>query len=537
VVPVSRLSGVGTVVVAILMVTSVSFAFVGTSGTASAATKKADVVFVFDKTGSMDEEAAALKDEIKSVAADLESKGIDTRYALIEYESASNTDVTDFSDEVSGTQAFTGDTAELEDALAGFTTGGGTEDASPAIRTALGLDYRDDAKKVIVVLTDEDDDGYTDENGDGQADVVDAVNEAGACLLSVSPDEVDTDPPDQLKTYSEQVDCGDWSDILSESFSTVVQDLITFIDETVSEGTEDDSVPSPRFEVVERSVNETELYTDETANVTYVVENVGSADGIYHAFLYDNDRSLASERVEIETGERHTFHWEVSWATEGKRDLRTKDRYIARVDVSERPTPTLDPADVEVLDASVDRSHVVAGERYEVGAEIRNDATSVGKAPVVYARNGTEVANHSIELAGGERAEDSATVTASAPTTPGNVSWAVNGVSADNVTVLDPNATESGVIDVYATKSTVAPNESYEVVPVVYNGGTSSQVFYVSLTRAGETTPTVKQVTVAPGETAELAFAVVAPDSAGTDGWVVNGETGPSVTVTNATAS
>ena len=537
-IPTNRGSGIGTLVLAILVVTSVSVAFAGVSGGTLAETKKADVVFVFDKTGSMDDEAAALKDEIKSVAADLESRGIDARYALIEYEDASTTEIIDFDPESDGTQAFTSDTAALAGALEEFTTGGGTEDASNAIDEALGLDTRDDAKQIVVVLTDEDDDGYTDQNEDGEADIVDKVNEAGACLLAVSPDEVDTDPADQLKTYSNLVECGDWSDILSESFSTVVQDLVTFIDESVDEVTESEeteSVPSPRFVVDERSIESAELYTNETANVTYEVRNVGSADGQYHAVLYDNDRVLASERVTLHSGENHTFRWQVSWATVGKRDLSTQERYIERVDVVERPTPPLDPADVELVDASTVRSKVLPGETYEVTASVRNNGTTEGKTPVAFAADETEQGNDSVTIQAGETVDATYTATAGSPTAPGNVSWTVNGVHADNVTVLDPNETESGIVDVYTTREIVSTGETYEVVPVLYNGGATEQYFVVTFSRVNETGVTMMYVSVAPGETLELPHSVSAPETVGTDQWVVSGATAPTVTVTNAT--
>jgi len=537
-IPTNRGSGIGTLVLAILVVTSVSVAFAGVSGGTLAETKKADVVFVFDKTGSMDDEAAALKDEIKSVAADLESRGIDARYALIEYEDASTTEIIDFDPESDGTQAFTSDTAALAGALEEFTTGGGTEDASNAIDEALGLDTRDDAKQIVVVLTDEDDDGYTDQNEDGEADIVDKVNEAGACLLAVSPDEVDTDPADQLKTYSNLVECGDWSDILSESFSTVVQDLVTFIDESVDEVTESEeteSVPSPRFVVDERSIESAELYTNETANVTYEVRNVGSADGQYHAVLYDNDRVLASERVTLHSGENHTFRWQVSWATVGKRDLSTQERYIERVDVVERPTPPLDPADVELVDASTVRSKVLPGETYEVTASVRNNGTTEGKTPVAFAADETEQGNDSVTIQAGETVDATYTATAGSPTAPGNVSWTVNGVHADNVTVLDPNETESGIVDVYTTREIVSTGETYEVVPVLYNGGATEQYFVVTFSRVNETGVTMMYVSVAPGEKLELPHSVSAPETVGTDQWVVSGATAPTVTVTNAT--
>lgn len=536
--PTNRWSDVGTLVVTMLVVTSVIGASVGVSGATLAPTEKADVVFVFDKTGSMDDEAAALKDEIRSVAADLESRGIDTRYALIEYEDASSTEIIDFDTETDGTQAFTSDTGALEGALDDFNTAGGTEDASNAIDLALGLDYREDAKQIIVVLTDEDDDGYTDSNEDGEADIVSDVNDAGACLLAVSPDEEDTNPADQLKTYSNLVECGDWSDILSESFSTVVQDLVTFIDESVDEGSEEEErrvVASPRFVVDERSIDEPELYTNETANVTYVVRNAGSGDGQYHALLYDNDGVLASERVHLDPGENHTFRWQVSWATDGQRDLRTNERYIDRVDVSERPTPTLDAAAVEIVDGSVVRSKVIPGEKYDVVTHIRNNGTTEGKTSVAFAADGTELGNDTVTLQAGETVEQTYTATAGSPTAPGNVSWAVNGVHADNVTVLDPNETESGIVDLYTTTETVSTGETYDVVPVLYNGGATEQYFVVAFSRVNETGAAMMYVSVAPGETLELPHSVSAPGAVGSDQWVVNGVPAPAVTVTNAT--
>lgn len=488
-------------VVASLLVASVAFA-----GPVAAQSSQADVVFVFDKTGSMDTQAAALKEEVENVAAELDAAGIDARYGLITYESRSNTEIV---------QPLTGDTTALEEGL-GFSTEGGTENASNGILMALDdMEYRSDAQKIVVVITDEDDDGTS-----AKETAIQRLDEEGACLVSVSPD---NDDDDELKTMAQEVDCGEWTDVDSESFTTVVTDLVNVIKEETDPVT---AAASPDFEVVEKSLEKSTVYTDETFTATVVVENTGDAGGTYRALVSDGIEILHSERETIGPGERHTFTTDISYAETGEYRVKINYRTLDYVTVVDR---SLGDDEIEVTGGSVPRSTVGTGESYTVTATVENVGDYSGYATVPFAsgEDGTNstapVANRTLELAPGESRTVEYRATAPENGSGSELSWTAAGQPLGNVSVV--SADQVGVVDAYANATSVAPGESYEVTGVIYNPDDEAHLYTVAVGDEAGEPDAFRMVEVGPGESVHASWTVEAPSEAGegTETWWFNG--------------
>lgn len=514
-----------TTVVALLVTTAV----LGTAlGPAAAATKKADIVFVFDKTGSMDEQAAALKDEIENVTAEMDAAGIDARYALVTYEGADNTEVR---------LQLISDTQALEDEL-GFSTEGGTENVSHGIQVGLDLDFREDAKKIVVVITDEDDDG----SDDSRARTIDRLNAESACLVSVSPEFYLGSVDDELKTMAEQVDCGRWTDIESGSFTDVVTDVVDIIEEVTGDAP---AGVGANFEVTEATAEETTAYLGETVNVRFTVENTGGSSGEYDALLTTMGEIHYTDEAEIGVGESRTFTATVSFDELGTHNLRLNHRAFATVTVERPPPAPLGAADVELVDAHVTRSTVLAGESYDVVSVVENVGNGPGQVSVAFAddvsTNGTSngSSTETVVLDSGETAEVRHTATHGAATT--THAWSVsaagsNATHAGNVTVLSADDAESGVVDAFTAPRTVETGETYDVTAVVHNAADEEQLFVVTFAAQDGVSET-KMLWVDAGDTVEFAASYTASGGAGTVDWTVNGVPTAVIVTGNGTAA
>lgn len=107
---------------------------------------KVDIVFVFDVTGSMGEQIQDMQDNTIDFANDLENEGLDARYALVTFRDSNGV-----------RQGFTGEASEFKDAVDTMTAAGGgdgPEDSFDAIMTGGKLNFRDDAERVVVHVTD-----------------------------------------------------------------------------------------------------------------------------------------------------------------------------------------------------------------------------------------------------------------------------------------------------------------------------------------------------------------------------------------------
>jgi predicted ribosomally synthesized peptide with SipW-like signal peptide len=185
----------------------------------------ADIAFLLDRSGSMGQERNFLENEIQNVATQLEASGVDAQFGLVPYEDGTSSDG-------SGCTTFVA-TDITDDPTAldfSYSTCGGNEDASEAIQFAnANLSWRSGAKKIFVVITDEDDDGTSSQ----RTDALDLIDNEDACLLAVSPD---ADGPSQLKTMASQVECGEWVRITEGLSQGNITALVEFVGDVV--GTE-----------------------------------------------------------------------------------------------------------------------------------------------------------------------------------------------------------------------------------------------------------------------------------------------------------
>lgn len=152
--------------------TTLTFLFLSISS--HAAIVKSDFVFMIDATGSMAGEIAGVKNGFSQFVSNLDSEGIDARYSIILFGGAPEL-VLDF----------TGNASDAQDAFDNITIGANPgfqnnhnlnpEAGLEAVRIALGeasnntlvrdnvggsggLSYRNDARKNLILVTDEDSD-------------------------------------------------------------------------------------------------------------------------------------------------------------------------------------------------------------------------------------------------------------------------------------------------------------------------------------------------------------------------------------------
>lgn len=116
---------------------------------------KLDLAIVFDDSGSLEDEIADLKANVKNLTTSISRSQIDCRYALIS-----------FKDTVTVRQEWTADPGVIQRAVEELSAGGG-DDAPEAdldaVETALQMGFRPDAQAMILDITDE----RTHYRGDG----------------------------------------------------------------------------------------------------------------------------------------------------------------------------------------------------------------------------------------------------------------------------------------------------------------------------------------------------------------------------------
>lgn len=141
-----------------LLSVAIASAFIGVSASANAAIL-ADVVWVIDTSGSMGGDITQVKQRILEFNTAMTNNGIDANYGLVEFGGNSGNGST------SGTATlFQNITDYTTFVLAGnpfsktSASGGGNEDGSLALQTAMGATFRANTVRNFILVTDEDDD-------------------------------------------------------------------------------------------------------------------------------------------------------------------------------------------------------------------------------------------------------------------------------------------------------------------------------------------------------------------------------------------
>jgi hypothetical protein len=122
----------------------------------------ADIVFLIDASGSMDEEIAAVRNNAAGFAAALAASGIDYRLGLVQFGNGTGSNPGLFDN-----GNLTADVDRFRNLVATLRADGGYEPGMLALRQAIqGFNFRPGAQKVFILITDEDSDA---ENGDNSA--------------------------------------------------------------------------------------------------------------------------------------------------------------------------------------------------------------------------------------------------------------------------------------------------------------------------------------------------------------------------------
>ncbi|MDZ7723847.1 MAG: PKD domain-containing protein [candidate division KSB1 bacterium] len=171
---------------------------------------KADIVFVFDITGSLDDEWNALKNRSLAFADSIAARGMDYRLGLVT-----------FKDEITSIHDFTTDALEFKTWVDGLDPSGGgdsKENALKGLEAAAELSYRAVAQRIAVLITDAD---YHEagESGDGithftTETMISHLNARNILCNVVGPDEP------QFEKLAEQT--GGYFYKLSQGFNNIL---------------------------------------------------------------------------------------------------------------------------------------------------------------------------------------------------------------------------------------------------------------------------------------------------------------------------
>jgi PGF-CTERM protein len=202
-------------------ITSVNF-----TGSNASSSQPVDVVFVFDDTGSMDEEIDGMQRAVKNFTDQVDERR-DARFALVS-----------FKDDVETDAGYTDNATELKTAVDALVADGGddrAEDNLDALNTGIELPTRPNAQKVLIDITD----APTHYRGDGDGfsnwtmpEIETKIESQGYTYIAVSPDvsvSGPTEPDDDNKKKLAENTNGLFIDIAeastAEDFSEVIDEI------------------------------------------------------------------------------------------------------------------------------------------------------------------------------------------------------------------------------------------------------------------------------------------------------------------------
>ncbi|MDA3882418.1 MAG: T9SS type A sorting domain-containing protein [Bacteroidales bacterium] len=185
-----------------------------------------DIVFMIDNSGSMDDEQAAVIANIDALTAELDSLSFDTQYAYMRFGQSANGGYPQIED-VTTLPPFvwTGDQQEFSDAMLDLSTvDGGFEPGYDALVKGSTMNFRANAEKVFVIVTDENTTipPGNNEGAHSQLDALNAVAGGNIRVFGVLPTDTEYDA-----TYGTVIDDsnGDRYDIASDFGPALVSEL------------------------------------------------------------------------------------------------------------------------------------------------------------------------------------------------------------------------------------------------------------------------------------------------------------------------
>lgn len=200
--------------------------------TGNASGQKLDLAIIFDETTSMDEEIGALKTKVKDLTQKINSTKVDARYSLVTFnETQTVTKV-----------KWTKDAIEFKNIISKISLSGGNpdlpENSLEGIESVLSSGFRNDAQKVIILVTDEPSQqkGYGKSNTSfTMEDVKRDLLNSGAILIAVSPDFRNPNmnagvPRSALSNYADMRVLANetgslWIDLKMADFSTILKQI------------------------------------------------------------------------------------------------------------------------------------------------------------------------------------------------------------------------------------------------------------------------------------------------------------------------
>lgn len=203
-----------------------------------------DIVVVFDDTGSMGDEIDTMQSQVTSLTNDIESAGIDARYALVSFndEAELDQDFTDAATFQTAVNALVADGgADLpEDDLDAVAVGTGNAAGQDGAGASLSA-FRSGAQRVVIDITDapaQPEGDHTDDFTDpddattrfSRTDIETFLDDGNFSYYAVCPPESDTGPVSK-QTIANNVDDGTWIDIDGANFDVILNDIVSAITE------------------------------------------------------------------------------------------------------------------------------------------------------------------------------------------------------------------------------------------------------------------------------------------------------------------
>jgi len=301
---------------------------------------KVDVVFVFDRSKSMNDERYQLASEMQNFQRSLTQRGVDARFGLVTY-----------TQDATVRQPLTDDFDAIERAMI-FTPAGNDERASDAVLTATEMDFREDAQRVIVLLTDEDDDSGPTARRQAISRLSDMT------FLTVSPSDPSTSgcqlhsPPcdnssnNELKTYADMTG-GEWVSIeagAEASMERVAESVYeaTNAAESSGSGSTSQFLAGPKVTPVDRSANRTNVEVGDPVAFNITVRNDGIVEGSFTAYLTSKGELLDKKTVTVDRLSERTVTIVHRFEEPGEYQAVVSNGRTDNVDVRDPDPPSVD---------------------------------------------------------------------------------------------------------------------------------------------------------------------------------------------------
>lgn len=259
--------------------------------------------------------------------------------------------------------------------------------------------------------------------------------------------------------------------------------------------TADDSPSEPSMTVIDASVSDDRIATDEPLEVIATVENAGEREDTFYAELRVDGVIVDTEGVTVDAGETASVTFTYSFDEPGE----------YAVDVNETTAGTVlveRPPEFEVVEASMSDTTIAVGEPLEVTGTVENVGGRAGEVTAHLRVDGTVVDTTTEPIDAGETG--SVTFTRSFDD-PGEYELRVNDTSAGIVVVERPPEFE--IVETSIADTRVLVGEDVDVAATVANVGGQEGTFTAELERDGETIAT-REVTVGAEQRESVQFSV-----------------------------